>query len=176
MFTNKQFPRLTGEFPDWFRQAWKALTDYHVSLNDRDGIEPTEFGHWTPTLTFATAGDLSVTYTTRLGRYTKIGKDVRAEFVIQTSGFTHTTASGNCQITGLPFTAATDSGMVWQGPLLWQGITKANYTNVVTAVSSGSSLITLNASGSGQSAVNIASGDMPTGGSVILRGEVTYRV
>jgi len=60
-------------------------------------------GTWTPTLTFATPGDVSVSYTTQLGAYTRIGQWVTASFVIVTSTFTHTTAADSLYIGGFPF-------------------------------------------------------------------------
>lgn len=60
-------------------------------------------GTWTPTLTFATPGNVSVSYTTQLGAYTRIGQWVTASFVIVTSAFTHTTAADSLYIGGFPF-------------------------------------------------------------------------
>jgi len=85
-------------------------------------------GTWTPVLTFATPGDLSVVYSVQAGIYTAIGRIVIAPFAIVTSTFTHTTSSGNCQITGLPFAIGSFGNL--RGPLIWQGITKAGYTDI----------------------------------------------
>lgn len=63
-----------------------------------------EVGTWTPGLTFGTPGDLSVAYTTQVGRYRKYGKLLWIDFRIVTSTFTFTTASGAINVTGLPFT------------------------------------------------------------------------
>ena len=131
-------------------------------------------GTWTPALTFATPGNQSIAYTTQIGRYVRTGRLVAAEFVVVTSTFTHTTAAGNLSITGLPFTSSTVSSMEWRGTVSWQGITKANYTEVVPSVGSASSDIQFSASGSAQSRSSIAFGDVPTGGTVILSGTVVY--
>lgn len=70
-----------------------------------------EEGTWTPTLTAGSGvGDLSVTYTTQIGTYTKIGNFVVLHFVIVTSAFTHTTAAGAIGVGGLPFTDAYPDG------------------------------------------------------------------
>lgn len=129
---------------------------------------------WTPTLTFATPGDLSVAYTTRLGEVTKTGNSVRATFSIVTSAFTHTTASGALQITGLPYAVASDS-IACDGALLWGGVTKANYTSMDCAIAVGSSTITFGISGSGQAPAAVSVGDVPTGGTVTLRGTINFR-
>src|SRR3990172_6973053 len=89
-------------------------------------LDDYEEGTWTPVLTFATPGNLSVVYTTQTGRYQKIGRVVNAYFTMSTSTFTHTTASGSLNITGLPFTSITSSSIRLCGSLLWQGITKAS--------------------------------------------------
>jgi len=64
-------------------------------------------GTWTPTLTTATPGDLSVAYAQRIGSYIQIGKLVIVWLNVATSTFTWTTASGILQITGLPFTSSS---------------------------------------------------------------------
>lgn len=66
-------------------------------------LDDYEEGTFTPTLTYATPGNLVVAYSFRTGTYVKIGKQVTANILISTSTYTHTTASGNLQITGLPF-------------------------------------------------------------------------
>ncbi len=57
---------------------------------------------WTPTMTFATPGDLSIAYTTQSGTYSRIGNIVCLTFVLAFAP-TFTTASGSFQVTGLPF-------------------------------------------------------------------------
>lgn len=132
---------------------------------------------WTPVLTFATPGDQSIAYAAngQIGRYSKIGNMVFVDFNIQTSTFTHGTASGNLQITGLPFAAITLTGYNALGSLTWQGITKANYTQVSPQIQSASSSIAFATAGSAQLASQISVGDVPTGGSVILQGSIAYR-
>lgn len=129
---------------------------------------------WTPALTFATPGDLSIAYTVNTGLYTKIGRLVVVQFVILTSTFTHTTASGAATITGFPFTV--NGAIDTTGVMEWQGITKANYTQVNPRPTAGDTTALLKASGSGQALSDVAAADMPTGGTVLLRGTVSYCV
>jgi hypothetical protein len=136
-----------------------------------DGLVPV-IGTWTPVLTFATPGDLSVTYSSNSGTYVKIGNLVIAQFVLITSAFTHTTASGDCQITGLPFASGMDFSA--HGSLLWAGVTKAGYTAITARVPSATSMIVPQASGSGVAVSNVAAADMPTAGSVVLAGTAQY--
>jgi len=133
-------------------------------------------GAWTPVLTFTTPGDLSVTYSTQVGSYTKIGRIVHLTCQIVTSAFTHTTASGNLNITGIPFASSNTTSVNHQGALVWQGITKASYTDIAIRLVANSSIIDLMASGSGQAASNVAAADMPTGGTVSLTASLTYRI
>lgn len=132
-------------------------------------------GTWTPVLTFDTPGNLSVSYTTQLGFYTKTGNVVNVWFNVVTSAFTHTTASGNLKLTGLPFTSNSDTGSLCYGSLNWQGITKASYTDIAPRVLAADAQIFFVAAGSAQSVSNIAFGDTPTAGTIILRGHLCYR-
>jgi hypothetical protein len=68
-------------------------------------LDDYEEGTWTPELTFATPGDLSVVYIANNGGYVKIGRMVMASFRMYFTTFTHSTASGEARIAGLPFTA-----------------------------------------------------------------------
>jgi hypothetical protein len=131
---------------------------------------------FTPTLTFATPGDLAVTYATRVGDCTIQGREVHGSFRIVTSAFTFTTASGSLNITGFPITPSNDSGFVWDGACTWGGITKAGYTNIVCTLAAGSSIILLTASGPAVAPVTITAADMPTGGNVVLRGNFRFRI
>ena len=139
-----------------------------VSSANANDLDDYEEGTWTPAVSFATPGDLSVTYANQLGHYTKIGRQVFVNFLIVTSAFTHTTASGDVQITGLPF--ASTAG--YRGGILWQGITKANYTDAVSLTSS--SLMNVQMSGSGQTRDTAKAADMPSGGTVFFGGTVGY--
>ena len=73
-------------------------------------LDDYEEGTWTPVVTFATPGDLSVAYSRQVGRYTKIGRLVIVHIDISTSTFTFTSASGDLTITGLPFASASAAG------------------------------------------------------------------
>lgn len=144
--------------------------------SDANTLDDYEEGTWTPVLTFTTAGNLSVTYAAngQLGFYTKVGRKVTARFTIVTSAFTHTTASGNLNITGLPFASLNTTNSIGLGAVYFQGVTKAGYVNYTCRVSHNVSLVEVYASGSGVNLSAVAAADMPSGGSVILVGTVTY--
>ena len=133
-------------------------------------------GSWTPTLTFATPGDLAITYSQRAGQYVKIGNLVFVTFNITTTAFTWTTASGNLQITGAPYSfsnAIIPSGFL--GGLDFGGITKTGgYTHFQLEALSGTSNIQIMANASGVGRAFVAAADVPSGGTVVLRGSVVY--
>lgn len=131
-------------------------------------------GTFTPAITFDTAGDLSVTYSTQVGRYSKVGRLVFFDITLVTSAFTHTTASGNLRITGLPFTVgATYSPL---GKMEWQGITKASYTDMAARLVAGQTYALVIGSGSGVANSAVTATNMPTGGSVRLVVSGCYAV
>lgn len=81
--------------------AFPAVQVPSANVNTLDDYEE---GTWTPSFTFSTPGNLTIAYSTRIGVYTKIGRQVVASVNLITSTFTHTTASGVAQLTGFPFT------------------------------------------------------------------------
>jgi hypothetical protein len=70
-----------------------------------NALDDYEEGTWTPVLTFATPGTVSVGYHAREAFYTKIGRFVHFSCFIQLNAFTKGTASGGLRVSGLPFTA-----------------------------------------------------------------------
>ena len=131
---------------------------------------------WTPTLTAATPGDISVTYSVRLGRYTPIGGMVWLHCLIETSAFTHTTATGDLQISGLPFAAKTDTGLVHVGALAISGWNPATaYTWITCKIDSGASLLKFLQGADNVAVAEMQIGDLPTGGTPSLAADIFYR-
>jgi hypothetical protein len=127
-------------------------------------------------LAYATPGTSSFAYTTKVARRTKIGRLVVVEFNILTSSYTLGTGTGILTITGLTDAASSDSGYIGWGSMLWGGITKAGYSQIVPLVTGGNSYIQFAASGSGVAASDVTHSDVPTGGTIRLGGSVTYIV
>lgn len=162
---------------DWLKDRYalvRWILKYDEDLERQGALAFPEVDTWTPVLTFATAGDLSVTYSLQLGWKRNIGELTVADFSITTSAFTHTTAAGNLQITGLPVAAIADTNYFASGSVTFGGITKAGYTQVDPVITASSSTILFVASGSGVAAGSVVAADMPTGGSVRLRGTIVY--
>src|SRR4030066_82953 len=137
---------------------------------DANVLDDYEEGTWTPALTFAIPGNLSVVYSINDADYVKIGKSIVARFRILTGTFTHTTASGSLKVTGLPF--SNSGAEIGNGLSNWGGITKDSYTYIGCYPTS--NIISFNASGSGQSPVIITAIDTPTGGTVRLIGTIFF--
>lgn len=62
-------------------------------------------GDWTPTFTGSSANPTSVTYTTQVGKYIRIGAMVFVSCTLTVNAVTLGPAAGNLQVSGLPFTA-----------------------------------------------------------------------
>ncbi len=145
-----------------------------TSINfGQDALNYYDEGTWTPVLTFATAGDLSVVYSLQAGTYTRVGRLVTVTFNISTSTFTYTTASGGSRITGIPFTPNATYTEV--GAITFTGITKALYTQFVCRVPA-VNYIDLVAQGSGQTNALVVTTDMPSATQQLLRGSISYEI
>jgi hypothetical protein len=163
----------------------KSIVVRNVSWQDFDHAGQTRYSGglirqetltWLPVLTFATPGDLNVIYVSQVGRYTRDEDGmVDLQFHVSTSTFTFTTASGVCRITGLPHTSENITGAVFSGSVVWQGVTKANYTHLTPRIAENSAIMTFQIAGSGQVLADLSATDMPSAGTVILRGQIRYR-
>lgn len=151
-----------------------------IKFSNTDYDDPLAFDwyseeDWTPTITFDTAGDLSVVYDTpRTGVLIRKAGEVTYWFEVKTTTFTHTTASGNLRIGGI--TADYLATHLAQGNIDFQGITKAGYTNYNLRALVGASYFHVHASGTGVGISSVQASDMPSGGTVILRGSITFKV
>lgn len=165
-------PILSGNWGADGPNLVRIITDFLREKEPDDYIEKT----WIPSVTFATPGNLSLAaYTVREGSYTRIGRVVIASLNV-TVVPTHTTASGSLQVTGLPFTASSDTNYQGSGDVSWGGITKATYTQVSARVTAATSIVDFVASGSGVARSSVVAADVPSAGTLVLRATVIYRV
>jgi hypothetical protein len=108
--------------------------------SDANTLDDYEEGTWTPTLTFDTAGDLSVVYSVRAGIYTKIGRQVFCQLWVVATTFTYTTASGNLNLTGLPFTVLSTTANTNGTVGSYRGLAlKASYATISSEAQIGTS-------------------------------------
>lgn len=151
--------------------TFPAVQNASADVNTLDDYEE---GPWTPVLTFATPGDLNVVHSTQQGSYTKMGRLVRADFFVSTSTFTHTTASGQCRLTGLPFTSAAT----------YYNMGQTQVAGISVAAGSGGFLARVDPSvayvgmlfniDTGSGATVLAPAHMPTGNTITFLGSVVY--
>jgi hypothetical protein len=116
-------------------------------------------GYFTPKLTFVTPGNLSVPYSTQVGRYTKVGNMVIGYIsIILSSTISYSTASGNIRVTGLPYPVAydtpftfcgagfKDSGGTYHGvyPIAYAGASYVEFISLETVTGNKATLTTTN--------------------------------
>lgn len=77
---------------------------------------------WTPTIGGSAVDPTTVTYTTQVGRYIRIGNLVWANGYIVINTFTLGGGSGNLELRGLPFTTSNISGNVQICVVEFQGV------------------------------------------------------
>jgi hypothetical protein len=142
---------------------------------DANTLDDYEEGTWTPAVTFATPGDLSVAYSYQIGQYQKVGGWVTISFSLRLSTFTFTTASGSLLVSGLPFTSYTETNGEFNGAGGFRGITKLNFTQISASAVSNVNTLQFNASGSSQVFTTVTSADTPTGGTLILKFTCSYK-
>ncbi len=118
----------------------------------------------TPTMTFATVGDLSVVYTTQVLNYISHGKMV---YISGTLSFTptHTTAAGAFRMSGLPFTAANDTNTDYAIQVHEAGANltyPAGRTYLTGTIAANTAYMQINSHGTGVASAPIAVGNMAT--------------
>lgn len=146
-----------------------------VPSADANTLDDYEEGTWTPEIHFSTTdGNLSVAYAVQAGNYVKIGSLVHLCFMINTSTFTHTTANGNLQIKGVPFTG---SGYHTAGNVDTWGINITDVAGVCPYVVSGETYIQIyygREGGATRAGINHT--NMPSGTQQFLYGSLIYTV
>ena len=129
-------------------------------------------GSWTPTIEFTSLGDLSVSYTTNSGAYTRIGDLVHVAWRITTSSFTYSTTSGNMRVTGLPYTSTSFSAQT--GSLAFAGWDDAAFKDIVPVAIASSTSVRFLVSRSGSGIDEVAVADVASGGSVNMYASLIY--
>ena len=170
--------------PEWYeffanQAAGMSFPATQIPSDDPNTLDDYEEALWTPVLTCEVPGDLDVQYAMRDGRSTKIGQAVLWSFVLQTSVFTHSTASGRLRVAGFPYfhqEGLEGGALQSMGALAFGGITKAGgYTQFATRVEANQNFCIITASGSGLTQTAVFMTDMPSGGTVILEASGHYR-
>jgi hypothetical protein len=132
-----------------------------------------EEGDWTPVFSFGTPGNLNIVYSSQVGKYTKIGRTVHVEMTMATTTFTHTTATGNASISGLPFTIGGTDATTLAGAC--GGYVNATYPllGMQFFPTVASIFLTRGGPGAGAAATFL---DFPSSGNLYITFQATYIV
>jgi hypothetical protein len=134
---------------------------------------PYAISTWVPVVTCVTPGNLTIVYSVQAGHVVRIGAFILLTFRIGTTTFTHTTASGDVIITGVPFAHTAVDAAVSTGAMQLN-VTKATYTQFPIIMISASGL-KIGAIGSGVANSTVAITNCPTGTQLDWYGSVCYR-
>jgi len=148
-----------------------------AASSDANTLDDYEEGSWTPDITFTTMGDFSVAYSRQVGRYIKVGKTVTVWAHLVTSTFTHTTASGELRITGLPFTSANNSAMETTGSCETSAVTVwggAGYTQINSNIVVSTTYVRLVGSQAGVNRSSVQANDTTSGTNITVILQITY--
>lgn len=160
----------------WNQNHTVDLSDYNGSVAGIDFGDETldayDEGSWTPSVSFATPGDLSVSYSTQLGTYTRVGRLVYVTFRVVTSSFTYSSASGNFHIPGLPWSNKLGAGLT-AGSIQMNGWVFADKALILVA-NSGSSYMQIGSDASGANMSTLTTARIASGGTLDVRGAITY--
>lgn len=129
---------------------------------------------WTPTLTFVTPGNLSVSYATQQGYYSQIGNLVVCSFKLICTP-TYTTASGNLKISGLP--VASNVNMDFQAGSVYVSSSNAfptGTTSLACATGNASSFMVIVASGTAGSSTTFTTTHAATAVQILIQGTISY--
>ena len=134
-----------------------------------------DVGFWTPVLRgITTAG--SHTYGTQFGSFTKVGNMVTARFNINIPAANlDASMAGNLEIAGLPFTSANTSVVartMFDYNIFDLG---AGYTIPMAGVNANQNVVTLYRIGNNVATNFLNRTAIPSGQTVILRGDITYQ-
>lgn len=128
---------------------------------------------WTPSVTYATPGDLSVSYATQTGYYVRIGDLVVVTFNL-TFTPTFTTASGGLTVINLPVTANATSntciGNCYTSSPTWA----AGRTQVVLSIAANNAVVAPITEGTGVTISQAGSTVFASGTQYIFNGTIAY--
>lgn len=157
---------------------------FPVSQNasaDANTLDDYEEGTWTPRLTCTTPGTLSIGYSSRSGRYVKIGQLVTMTFEMVISSFSIGSASGNVRIddgTGsLPGGGGLVPAAASFGALGYQGINKAGgFTQAGLSLLTSGTYMSIEAMGMNLAITSVAISDLAlVSGAMYFCGQITFR-
>jgi hypothetical protein len=130
---------------------------------------------WTPTFTFSTPGDISLSYALQFGRYTKVGNVIYYMFWLTVTP-TFTTSSGTIRIGGLP-TACIGVNFLGGACITNSGFTyPAGRTAVFSEAAASNTYMNLIANGSAVAPIALGSTNVVSGAALDIQGTGFYMV
>jgi hypothetical protein len=172
---------------EWWRSTNGQLYVWYDDGNSKQWVQSAgaalgslvETGFWTPTFTFATPGNVSVSYSNRLGIWRRTGNFVTLDFAVSCTP-TFTTASGILQLTGVPFTPTSDAAYPteYQGACCCSNFNPgANYGGYTSRILPGDLSVSFLASPAiGGGRLAIASAHVATATATVIAGNVTFPI
>ena len=139
-----------------------------------DGKADYYSGSWTPAAAGST-GSGTLTYTTQVGQYIRVGNQVTVWGRLAFSG-TSGSFSGNAEVTGLPFTSSNVSGLEFGGVMLGNAGALLNTPPTAIKLAANAAAFTIwdNATGSGAPNANTVFGTANLPGDFSF--SLTYRI
>lgn len=145
--------------------AFPAAQNASSNANTLDDYEE---GFFTPAYISSAGAFGTIVYTSQLGYYTKIGRHVFFHGIMATSSLAIGTASGNVQISGLPFTVGNySSGAVGFASGF---AANRNPTGLITP-NAGTTMFIYYRTGSATDHTNVAPADMATINACYFNGQ-----
>lgn len=117
-------------------------------------------GTFSPSVTFATPGDVSPSYSTQTGTYTRIGNRCIFDIVLSFT-LTYTTASGNFRVGNLPFTVGAHAAVTISE--MSNIAFPASRTQVTARAINGQTYIQLQGVGTAVTATNLTTANFASG-------------
>lgn len=175
--------------------AWQPLFPYSIpgaTVLGRNKTEPAgpphavdlaglqeilglSIGTSAPTISFVNPGDLAVTYANQNGPWYTVGNLVFQNFRIVTSSFTHSTASGELIITGLPIMpSAGAAGSFARGAVATVGINAAGYTQWLIRAETNQQTARILLSGPNMPNLTATAAHTVSGTNIQIRGTLLY--
>jgi hypothetical protein len=104
--------RMTITTDGYLRLGAKGI-QFNGDTADANSLDDYEEGTWTPTI-LGSSSNPTLTYSTQVGRYTKVGRLVTIHCALQ-PGSTSVAGTGNLEFGGLPFTSANITDVIATG-------------------------------------------------------------
>ena len=152
-------------------------TEHRRLIASRANAIAYELGEITPTLSFATVGDLSNAYGTQAGKYWRHGTLVHFSIDLVVTP-TFTTASGIAEVGGLPYVATAGfPSSFFAVRLSGANVTwPAGMTTVIGTIAPSEALIKLEFQGSVSAGVNLLAADITSANALTIRATGFYPI